>query len=381
MKLLAILITNNVATYGGAQPLRQAVLFVFLPDGNGMRHKKVVNGNTTEYYYNGTQLLAEYRKGTDELLAYFYDQSGVAGLIYDSRFGGIRHYYFDKNTLGDIIAIRDEGGNVVAEYFYDAWGNILHEEGGMASVNPFRYRGYYYDVETGFYYLQTRYYDPTICRFINADNYELVAELSYVPGQLNMYAYCGNNPIMYTDETGEIVLTLAIAFAIGAVFSAGVSVALQLATTGNVNWGNVGISALFGGVSGLLAVTGVGGVVGQFLLQGTLSVGQTLTETAIYNTWNQLSIDGLVLDFVLSGVLGMIGAKGANREFRRIVQIEESLVHVLKRDFAKKGVKGLVKTWGAKSGKYVAQFIRPTLKDEFFANISSSLVNMIVSGW
>ena len=251
----------------------------------------------------------------------------------------------------------------------------------MASVNPFRYRGYYYDVETGFYYLQTRYYDPTICRFINADNYELVAELSQTVGQLNLYAYANNNPIMYTDETGEIVLTLAIAFAIGAVFSAGVSVALQLATTGNVNWGNVGISALFGGVSGLLAVTGVGGVVGQFLLQGTLSVGQTLTETAIYNTWNQLSIDGLVLDFVLSGVLGMIGAKGANREFRRIVQIEESLVHVLKRDFAKKGVKGLVKTWGAKSGKYVAQFIRPTLKDEFFANISSSLVNMIVSGW
>ena len=72
----------------------------------------------------------------------------------------------------------------------------------IGNINPFRYRGYYYDVETGFYYLQTRYYDPTICRFINADNYELVAELSCVPGELNMYAYCNNNPIMCTDPTG-----------------------------------------------------------------------------------------------------------------------------------------------------------------------------------
>lgn len=62
----------------------------------------------------------------------------------------------------------------------------------MASVNPFRYRGYYYDNETGFYYLQTRYYDPTICRFINANNYEIVAELSNVDSQLNIYAYCNN---------------------------------------------------------------------------------------------------------------------------------------------------------------------------------------------
>lgn len=92
MKLFAVLITNNkVTAYGGVQPLRRVVLFVFLPDGNGMRYKKVVNGNTTEYYYNGTQLLAEYRKGTDELLAYFYDQSGVAGMRYQGCYGG---YYY-----------------------------------------------------------------------------------------------------------------------------------------------------------------------------------------------------------------------------------------------------------------------------------------------
>ncbi|HBF86449.1 MAG TPA: hypothetical protein DDW54_02080 [Clostridiales bacterium] len=80
-------------------------------------------------------------------------------------------FYFDKNTLGDIVAIRDSNGNIVATYKYDAWGNITYQSGDMSYINPFRYRGYYYDTETGFYYLQTRYYDPTICRFINSDNF------------------------------------------------------------------------------------------------------------------------------------------------------------------------------------------------------------------
>ena len=78
-------------------------------------------------------------------------------MIYDRRY-----YYYDKNVLGDVMAIRDDNGNVVATYKYDAWGNITEQSGSMANVNPFRYRGYYYDVETGFYYLQTRYYDPEI---------------------------------------------------------------------------------------------------------------------------------------------------------------------------------------------------------------------------
>lgn len=100
-----------------------------------------------------------------------------------------------KNTLGDIIAIRNESGTIIATYEYDAWGNctVMNEFGDentlsmfIGNINTFRYRGYYYDVETGFYYIQTRYYDPTICRFINADNYELVAGLSETVGQLNL---------------------------------------------------------------------------------------------------------------------------------------------------------------------------------------------------
>ena len=110
---------------------------------------------------------------------------------------------------------------VLATYEYDAWGNckvmdaygrINTSSSFIGNINPFRYRGYYYDTETGFYYLQTRYYDPSICRFINADNYELVAYLSLGIGELNMYAYCGNNPIMYTDLTGEIAISAGVYF-------------------------------------------------------------------------------------------------------------------------------------------------------------------------
>ena len=99
-------------------------------------------------------------------------------------------------------------------------------------------------METGFYYLQTRYYDPTICRFINADNYELVAELSYVPGELNMYAYCGNNPIMYTDETGEAFFftALLVGFLVGAAIG-GTVAGVEASNNGAEGWDLVGAIA------------------------------------------------------------------------------------------------------------------------------------------
>ena len=184
-------------------------VFTYNYDGNGMRYEKTVNGTKTQYYWNGDQLLMESKSG--KRTWYIYGVTGIEGMIVEGGYNGGTYYYFDKNTLGDIIAIRDSSGNIAATYEYDAWGNgkVMDVYGGVntnptfiGNINPFRYRGYYYDDETGFYYLQTRYYDPTICRFINADNYELVSQLASSK-ELNMYAYCRNNPIMHTDETGE----------------------------------------------------------------------------------------------------------------------------------------------------------------------------------
>ena len=109
------------------------------------------------------------------------------------------------NLQGDVIGLLDSSGSFVASYTYDAWGNPLSSTGSLAStigtLNPLRYRGYVYDSETGFYYLQSRYYDPQTGRFINADGY--VSTGQGIMGN-NMFAYCANNPVNLIDPTGNL---------------------------------------------------------------------------------------------------------------------------------------------------------------------------------
>ena len=109
-----------------------------------------------------------------------------------------------------LLFLHDEAGTKVVEYSYDVWGVPLTVTGTLADTigqkNPIRYRGYYYDSETEFYYLNTRYYDPEIGRFINADGY--VSTGQGVTGY-NMFAYCLNNPINRVDYSGDSSTTFA----------------------------------------------------------------------------------------------------------------------------------------------------------------------------
>ena len=124
------------------------------------------------------------------------------------KLGGGHRYFYLTNLQGDVTAIITVGGTTVVEYTYDAWGNILTVTGGMANTlgkaNPLRYRGYIYDEETRLYYLQSRYYDPELGRFINADVYTSTGQ-----GLLgnNMFAYCGNNPVCNVDPSGNAFFT------------------------------------------------------------------------------------------------------------------------------------------------------------------------------
>ena len=102
------------------------------------------------------------------------------------------------------MSIIDETGTPVATYEYDPYGNIVTTTGTLAEVNPLRYRGYVYDAESGFYYLQSRYYDPEIGRFINADSYASTGQ--GIIGN-NMFAYCNNNPAMRVDFDGHFSIT------------------------------------------------------------------------------------------------------------------------------------------------------------------------------
>ena len=136
-----------------------------------------------------------------ETLDFFYDESGRPFAFNYSVDGGIAStYYYILNLQGDVVQIIDANGVMQAEYVYSPWGEVISAEGDLAEINPLRYRGYYYDSETGFYYLQSRYYDPENHRFINADSYASTGQ-----GFLgvNMFAYCSNNPVNNFDNDGK----------------------------------------------------------------------------------------------------------------------------------------------------------------------------------
>ena len=179
----------------------------FTYDDNGLRTSKTVNGVTTEYYWNGNLLVAE--KTPYNLIVYNYDATGrPIGMAY--RENGYTQYqwdvfWFDLNVFGDVVAVYDNNGTKLLTYTYDPWGygEVGYVNGGefsQAKRNRIAYRGYYYDSDLDLYYLQSRYYDPSTKRFINADGYISTGQgiLGY-----NMFAYCGNNPINCIDPTGE----------------------------------------------------------------------------------------------------------------------------------------------------------------------------------
>ena len=136
-----------------------------------------------------------------ETLDFFYDESGRPFAFNYSVDGDIAStYYYILNLQGDVVQIIDANGVMQAEYVYSPWGEVISAEGDLAEINPLRYRGYYYDSETGFYYLQSRYYDPENHRFINADSFASTGQ-GFVG--TNMFAYCNNKPIINSDPSGH----------------------------------------------------------------------------------------------------------------------------------------------------------------------------------
>ena len=140
-------------------------------------------------------------------------------------------YIYRKDVQGSIIALLDSNGRIVVKYAYDAWGNhtvydsngnINTDENFVGNINPFRYRSYYYDAETKLYFLKTRYYDPEVGRFISVDGIEYL-DPETING-LNLYAYCGNNPVMNVDPNGKfpiLALILGITALVGLCLTIG----------------------------------------------------------------------------------------------------------------------------------------------------------------
>ena len=152
---------------------------------------------------DGTKVLKEVW-GSNTLIPLYDNEDSVCGIVYNGE-----PYYFVKNLQGDVIAIVDEDVETVAKYSYDAWGvpevKSDTSEIGIATINPYRYRGYYYDNEIGMYYLQSRYYDPIVGRFVNADDVVIIG-ISNEETLQNVFVYCENDPTFNSDYYGFFVI-------------------------------------------------------------------------------------------------------------------------------------------------------------------------------
>ena len=247
---------RRVTSYNGIQ---------FSYDGQGRR---IAKGDISYIYDSQGRLL---KQSND--LEFFYDHSGVSSVKH-----GENTYFYRKDILGNVIALLDTSGAVVVKYTYDAWGNnvvsnannvIITDANHIGNLNPFRYRGYYFDTDTKLYYLKSRYYDPEAGRFISQDG---VANLDpdTING-LNLYAYCGNNPVMNVDPNGTVAITTILLILGISALVVGAGVAIYAGVTAYNNgargWDLVGAIAegfLTGAVIGAI----IGGVIAAFIYGG-----------------------------------------------------------------------------------------------------------------
>ena len=244
----------------------------FTYDEFGERISKTAGGITTNYVYENGKLLREITGS--EKIDFIYGAEGIIGI----RIGN-ENYLYRKNVYGDVTEIYDASGVKVGKYKYTAFGECEVEmnTNGIAEKNPIRYRGYYYDTETSLYYLKTRYYDPEVGRFMTIDGIEYL-DPETING-LNLYAYCGNNPVMNIDPSGNFFLTfllvsIGIGFAVGGAM-AGVTAYRNGARGWDLVGSIVGGAILGGGMGAIMAIGGAAGLasIGAGLTGFSLSAG------------------------------------------------------------------------------------------------------------
>ena len=221
---------GHTLTWEKGRQLKKFDNIEYTYNANGIRTSKKVNGVLHTYTLDGTKILREVWD-SNTLVPLYDNEDGVCGILYNNI-----PYYFIKNLQGDVIAIVDKDAQTVARYSYDAWGicSITQDSVGIATINPFRYRGYYYDEEIELYYLQSRYYDAIVGRFINADDSRVVA-VDPMPINISLYTYCQNEPVFNSDPNGYWVLTLGVSW--GIAFLIGINIFATLLIDSSWDYG------------------------------------------------------------------------------------------------------------------------------------------------
>ena len=288
---------------------KSGVTAEFVYNADSLRVQKTVNGVVTKYTLHGKNVV-HMTSGTDEL-HFFYDaQNRPAVVVYN----GVPYAYV-KSLQGDVIAILDAVGNVVVSYAYDAWGAPIGKSGALAetlgTVQPFRYRGYVYDEETGMYYLQIRFYSPVLSRFLTNDGEQTLCIDYECITDRNLKNYCGNNPVNRKDEGGDF--WALIGAAVGAIISAGFELADQLISgtkIEDVDWKDVGIAAASGAITGFVASTPLG-LGGQVLVNAVVSTAGYIVDEATTEN-GEITAEGIFESAAVGAVSGFIGGRGTD---------------------------------------------------------------------
>ena len=262
-----------------------------------------LNGVDYEYFLNNNKIIVEYRD--NDVLYYTYDSDGS---LISMNYNG-NEYFYITNYQGDVIEIVDINGVTVVKYKYDAWGNTVYKyDSGLNidDINPFRYRSYYLDSDTGLYYLQSRYYNPEIGRFLSCDNVSYLNTASQLGN--NGYAYTFNNPIRYDDSEGNFINTI-IGVVVGGIWGG-----IAEASKGGSFWKGAAYGALSGAVAGLvvdaaIATGGVGGVViaafGGFAAGSLSDIGsQVIFEGA--KSWDDIDKKRALTTGAITGVVNVV---------------------------------------------------------------------------
>ena len=226
---------------------KSGTLSQYVYDNDGRRIQKTVGDKVIRFYLDGDKIIAQKEEG-GERMDFLYDEKGTPfAFEYQEKM-----YFYQTNLQGDIIGIVDSKGSQVVVYRYDAWGEVLVSSDasgfGLSQINPLRYRGYYYDQETGLYYLQTRYYDPKVRRFLNADDASVLTKDPEQLTEKNLYAYCDDNPVMYRDDTGMFDIVSGI---FGAVTNVATTYFAAKVTGQECGVWDLAVAAFAGLVSGM----------------------------------------------------------------------------------------------------------------------------------
>ena len=226
---------------------KSGTLSQYVYDNDGRRIQKTVGDKVIRFYLDGDKIIAQKEEG-GERMDFLYDEKGTP---FAFEYQG-KMYFYQTSLQGDIIGIVDSEGSQVVVYRYDAWGEVLVSSDasgfGLAQINPLRYRVYYYDQETGLYYLQTRYYDPKVRRFLNADDASVLTKDPEQLTEKNLYAYCDDNPVMYRDDTGMFDIVSGI---FGAVTNVATTYFAAKVTGQECGVWDLAVAAFAGLVSGM----------------------------------------------------------------------------------------------------------------------------------